>query len=84
MFVAGWRGAWFGLIRNHVGGNVALLHDVGVATGTSGAPDSTEVASNTIGGDLACYANRPSAQIGDSGGSPNTVAGEELGQCAGM
>jgi len=82
--VQGWQGAWFGALRNTVHGSVILTHNVGVTTGDSGVPDSTEVATNTITGDLICHGNVPAAQIGDSGGSPNTVKGRELGQCVGL
>ena len=36
---------------------------------------------NTIYGFLSCFGNWPAPQIGDSGGSPNTVFGKKLGQC---
>jgi hypothetical protein len=52
---------------------------------TAGAdPDSTEVATNTIAGNLICYGNTPAAQFGDSGGQPNTVTGKALGECSGL
>jgi hypothetical protein len=50
-------------------------------------PDSTEVVSNTIGGQLICLGNTPQAQIGDAaeeGGGPNTVGKHKLGECAGL
>jgi len=47
-------------------------------------PDATEVADNVISGDLACFGNTPGAQVGDSGGGPNTVSGQKLGECAGL
>ena len=34
--------------------------------------DSTEVADNVVSGNLICQANTPPAQLGDSGGDPNT------------
>jgi hypothetical protein len=82
--VLGWQGAWFGFIRNITYGSVLISHNVGVAIGDSGLPDSNEVASNTIFGNLACFGNTPGAQIGDSGGSANAVGGLELGECAGL
>ena len=69
---------WFGLFRNTVAGSVWV-------TGNRMAdPDANEIQTNTIGGDLACYHNSPPPQEGDSGGSPNVVAGMKLGQCAGL
>ena len=55
---------------------------VGVTIGDLRTPDSTEVVSNVITGNLTCLGNSPPAQIGDSGGSANTVGGMKLGQCA--
>jgi len=82
LLVSGWKGAWFGVLRNTVHHNVVLLNDVGVTTSPeTGEPDSTEIATNTISGSLICFGNSPAAQLGDSGGSPNTVAGLKLGQC---
>jgi hypothetical protein len=81
LFVAGWEGAWFGALRNSVHGDVTLLHNVGVAIGETGAPDSNEVVTNTISGNLICLANSPAPQFGDSGGAPNAVGGHKIGQC---
>jgi hypothetical protein len=72
--VMNWNGAWFGALRNTIGGNVAISNN-------GGLPDSNEVASNTIGGNLTCYNNSPAIEFGDSGGSPNVVHGQKLGQC---
>ena len=57
-------------------------HCTGFAAGAD--PDSTEVATNTIAGNLICYGNTPAAQFGDSGGQPNTVTGKALGECSGL
>ncbi len=84
VWINGWQGAWFGFIRNVASRNVILTNNVGVTTGDSGTPDSTEVVTNTISDNLICFGNRPPAQIGDSGGSPNTVGGRKIGQCAGL
>jgi hypothetical protein len=47
--------------------------------------DSTEVMSNTIGGNLSCNGNSPAAQINPAdGGGPNTVGGNATGECAGL
>lgn len=83
----GWNGYWIGLFRSTVGGNVIFSYNVGTALATSGEPDSSEVASNTISGNLTCYGNSPAAQLGDSvsnGNTPNVVGGQALGQCAGL
>jgi hypothetical protein len=88
VIVHGWAGAWFGVIRNRIGGNVMVSHDSGTRVGTDppyvGVPDSTEVATNTIGGNLICQHNSPAAQLGDTGGAPNAVAGNKIGECTGV
>jgi hypothetical protein len=81
--VRGWEGAWFGAIRNIVGGNVEASDTVGTRL-YMGQPDSTEVVTNIIGGNLSCKDNSPPAQIGDSGGSPNIVGGKKKGECASL
>jgi hypothetical protein len=82
LLVSGWKGAWFGVLRNTVHRNVILLGDVGVTTSPeTGEPDSTEIATNTISGNLVCFGNSPAAQFGDSGGLPNVVGGLAIGQC---
>ena len=80
VYVQGWKGAWFGFIRNVTLGNATFIGNVGV-TKADGTPDSTEIVTNTIAGNLACYANVPAAQFGDSGGSPNIIGGFAAGQC---
>lgn len=87
LIVQGWSGLWLGVIRDTVGGNVIVANTAGTQTGEppfEGIPDSTEVATNVIAGNLICHGNAPSAQIGDSGGSPNVVGGNKLGECAGL
>jgi len=76
--VSGYTGCWFGFIRNFVGGSVTLTDN------TLADPDAMEVVTNTILGNLACDGNSPAPQIGDSGGEPNNVRGQKLGQCAGL
>jgi hypothetical protein len=83
VIVQGWQGAWFGFIRNTTYGSVILNNNVGVAIGEFGA-DSTEVVTNVISGNLICLGNSPAAQVGDTGGSPNTVSGQKIGECAGL
>lgn len=71
--VSGWQGAWFGFLRNTVGHNA-------VFSGISAAdPDSNEIATNTVAGNLICQDNSPAAQTGDSGGTPNTVGHRNIG-----
>lgn len=80
LLVEGWQGGWAGLIRNHVAGNVGFSHNASVLD-----PDSNEVQTNVIGGDLVCFGNSPAAQINPAdGGLPNVVTGQRLGQCAGL
>lgn len=80
----GWNGLWIGLFRSQVGGNVIFSKNTGNQTGETGEPDSSEVADNVIAGNLICQGNDPGAQIGDSGGGPNTVGGNAIGQCSGL
>jgi hypothetical protein len=80
----GWTGLWIGLFRSQVGGNVIFSNNSGNQIGDLGTLDSSEVADNVIGGNLICQGNDPAAQIGDSGGGPNSVSGHKLGQCAGL
>ena len=47
-------------------------------------PDSTEVTDNVVAGNLICHGNSPAAQAGDSGGGPNIVSGNKIGECAGL
>jgi hypothetical protein len=77
--VAGYDGVWFGFIGNSVNGVVNLNDNVSLLD-----PDSNEYVTNTIHGSLNCSGNSPAAQIGDSGGSPNTVTGHKTGQCSGL
>ena len=87
MAVQGWSGLWIGLLRNTVGGNVIFSKTSGTQTGEppfEGIPDSTEVADNVISGNLICQGNSPAAQIGDSGGGPNIVGGNAIGECASL
>ena len=76
--VNGLKTCWFGIFRNEIGNTPT------VSNNTSADPDSTEVASNYIEGNLNCYNNVPAAQLGDSGGSPNIVAGVKTGECASL
>lgn len=85
VMVNGWQGAWFGIIRNTIGGNVSVINTAGTRVDpATGIPDSTEIVTNTIAGNLVCQHNSPPAQIGDSGGTVNTVGGNVIGECAGL
>jgi len=59
---------------NTVSGNVDF-------SGNSGNFGTPEVAANTIGGNLLCFKNSTPPVAGFA---PNTVAGNKLGQCAGL
>lgn len=76
--ISGYTGCWFGFIRNRVEGDVTLDDNV------NADPDAMEVVTNTIFGNLSCFDNFPTPQVGDSGGLPNVVFGQKLGQCAGL
>jgi len=83
--VDGWVGAWFGIIRNKVFGNVTAAHTAGNRVDPdTGNPDSTEIATNIVTGNLKCDHNSPPAQIGDSGGTLNIVLGKKSDECAGL
>ncbi|HEX7083246.1 MAG TPA: hypothetical protein VF186_03960 [Gaiellaceae bacterium] len=82
--IQGWTGLWFGVVRDTVGGNVILANNRASDTSQEPGSDSTEVVTNTISGNLVCTGNAPAAQIGDSGGTPNTVSGKKIGECAGL
>ncbi len=81
VLVAGWRGAWFGLLRNTIHGSAAVTFNQGVTIGDFGEPDSNEVVQNTVYGSLACFGNTPHVGFGDSGAAPNVVYGLALGEC---
>jgi hypothetical protein len=92
MIVQGWTGGWIGVIRDHVGGNVVFSNNASVINGLVNPPvpgevdpDSSEIMTNVIGGNLICQGNTPAAQVNpDDGGQPNTVGGNKIGQCAGL
>jgi hypothetical protein len=84
LIIQGWRGLWFGVIRDIVGGNVIVNNNVALDTTQLPGIDSSEIVSNTISGNLICQGNDPVAQVGDSEGAQNTVGGHKIGQCAGL
>jgi len=82
LFVSGWEGAWLGVLRNTIHGTATFLDDVGVTINEeTGRPDSSEIVTNTISGNLVCYGSYPAPQFGDSAGSPNKVHRRKIGQC---
>jgi hypothetical protein len=90
LVLQGWHGAWIGALRNHVNGSVTISNNVGSRIGDTGKPDSTEVVTNTVGGNLICENNTPPAQLGDATEDPlngnglNTVGGRTTGECKGL
>jgi hypothetical protein len=74
--MSGYQACWFGVIRNTVGRNVIVTDN------TNADPDATEIVDNHVAHNLICEGNSPAAQVGDSGGGPNTVGHRKLGECA--
>ena len=70
-----WHSCWLGAFRNTIHGNLNFHDNV------TADPDGNEVATNTVAHNLNCSADNPAPQFGDSGGSPNIVAGRATGQC---
>jgi hypothetical protein len=74
--------------------NASVLHQTPDPCGAPGEPictgsapgadaDSSEVDTNTIGGNLICQNNSPVAQRGDAPASlPNSVTGNKIGECS--
>ena len=80
LIVERWQGGWAGAIRNTVGGNLTWSGNASVKD-----PDSNEVQTNIVSGNLMCNGNSPAAQVNPAdGGQPNNVGGQKLGQCAGL
>ena len=73
--VAGLQTCWLGMLRNDVHGNLGAFKN------TMADPDAGEIVQNTVRRDIACVANSPASQFGDSGASPNVVSGHAFGQC---
>ncbi len=87
LVVQGWRGGWLGIIRDQVSGNVLVRNNESVLTETGPGvdSDSTEVQTNTVGGNLVCMHNVPAAQVNPLDlGQPNIVGGHGIGECAGL
>ena len=73
--VVGVHTCWFGTFRTHIGGNTTLIGN------RTSDPDGNEIATNSIGGNMTCLSDLPAVQFGDSGGSPNIVGRQAVGQC---
>ena len=76
--ISNWHSCWLGFIRNTVAGNVNFEQNV------TFDPDANEIVTNVISGKLNCSGNSPAPQIGDSGGSLNTVTRGATGQCVSL
>jgi hypothetical protein len=74
--IVGLRTCWMGALRNQVRGSVFT------AFNKMADPDANEVLANVIRGSIACFANTPATQYGDSMSSPNKVRGKAFGECA--
>lgn len=85
LVLAGWQGGWIGALRNHVDGNMVIVHNAGSRLGSTGVPDSTEIDGNTVGRNLICVGNSPTARFGDAPPPhANVVSGVAVGECAGL
>jgi hypothetical protein len=92
--IVGLHTCWMGFIANQVNGGTT------VSNNTMGDPDAIEIGLNVIHGGLGCSGNLrdPNSHIFPDDGSggvptnsfdgsppnPNTVSGQETGQCAGL
>jgi hypothetical protein len=92
--MVGLQTCWMGFIHNQANGGVTINNN------TMGDPDAIEIGLNSIHGGLACSGNLrdPNSHILPDDGSggvptnffdgngpfPNTVTGQETGQCAGL
>jgi hypothetical protein len=64
------RTCWFGLIRDHIHGNVIIRGN------KFADPDANEDVTNIVYGNVTCANNAPGPHIGDSKGKPNKVYGK--------
>jgi hypothetical protein len=75
ILVTGLRSCWYGAFRNRVGGSLTVIGN------RMADPDASEVATNTVLGNLTCFSNKPAIQFGDSDGAPNRVGHGAFGEC---
>jgi hypothetical protein len=75
LMLIGLQTCWMGSLRNKVGGNVLDLNN------TMGDPDGNEVVNNWVSGNMVCHNNNHVVQFGESGGAPNLVSGNAVGEC---
>jgi hypothetical protein len=76
--VSDMKTCWLGIFRTTVGGQFTYHGN------STFDPDGNEVNTNVVRGDLMCSEDSPAAQVGDSGGFPNTVFGTASGECASL
>lgn len=81
LILQGWQGAWVGVLRSTIQGNMIVSNNVGTRLGDDNQPDSTEIVGNQVSGNLICMHNTPTARYGDAGAFPNTVGGRAIGEC---
>jgi hypothetical protein len=72
--ITGLDTCWFGALRDNVGGNMIVSNNLST-------PDATEIATDTVHGNLVCQNNSPQEELGDSDGQPNKVGGNAIGEC---
>ena len=75
LIMTGLHSCWLGALRNSVRGNIF------VAGNSMADPDAMEILANHVRGSIACFANSPVVNYGDSGSSPNKVKGNAFGEC---
>ena len=98
-WAGGWIGALRNTVGGNIdfSNNASVVHPVddrgcmtsgtfpnGCDAAPGADPDSSEPVQNIVSGNLICHNNSPAAQFGDSGGGPNTVSGNKIGECAGL
>ena len=74
--VTGLNTCWTGALRDTIGGSLTF------ANNKFADPDSSEIHTNQVSGNLLCSGNSPVVQWGDSTGGVNTVGGFATGECA--
>ena len=96
-WTGGWIGVIRDVVGGNVdlSKNASVVHETPVGCDPSGSPffctgfdlggdpDSSEVDTSTIGGNLICHNNSPAAQRGDAPFStPSSVGGNKIGECS--